>query len=103
MPGAATAKAMDLREQARIDRLPVARRAEAQAKFDERKKRLAEMENLSPEERRTRMQARIEEDMRGSGPSPFEARMTQMDAMHTAGQRANFFRMVVKFKEGAPK
>lgn len=98
-PDPAAGEALARREQARIERLPAAKRAEAQAKFDERKKFFEEMKDLTPEERHEKMQARIEEDMRTAGPSPFETHMTQRDAMHTAEQRANFFRMVVKFKE----
>ncbi len=100
-PSEAAQKAMAAREEARIAQLPADKRVIAQAKYDERKKFFESLAQLSPEERQTKIRERIEADMNSAGPSPFETRMTQFDAMHTAEQRANFFRMVLQHKQEA--
>jgi hypothetical protein len=100
-PTEAMQKAMAAREEARIARLPADKKAEAQAKFDERKKFFDSLAQLSPEDRQAKMREHMEDEMNGSGPSPMETRMTQFDAMHTVEQRTNFFRRVVRDKQEA--
>ncbi len=100
-PSEAMQQAIAAREEARIAKLPADKRAAAQAAFDERRKFFDSLAQLSPEERQAKIRDRIEADMNSAGPSPFETRMTQFDAMHTAEQRANFFRRVIQNKQQA--
>jgi hypothetical protein len=99
-PDEATRVAMEARARAQIDKLPADKKAAALDEFEKRKAFFESLAKLTPEERQAKIRERIEADMRG-GPTKFETRMTQRDAMHTTEQRANFFRMVIKHKSEA--
>lgn len=82
-------KVMEEREQARIERLPKDKRAEALAEAEARRQFFAELAKLSPEERRAKMEERMEQMM--SDPAAvarMEAGSTRRGAMQTADQRA---------------
>jgi hypothetical protein len=79
---------MEARMLAQIEKLPADKRGEAKAEFDERKKFFEEMSQLTPEQRREKMQERMESEMNNTERAQrFESAMTQRGAMQTASQR----------------
>ena len=92
-------KAMEERETAMIERLPKDKQAEARARAEERRKLFAEMATLSPEERRAKMEERMEQAMSNSDTA---ARMstggTKHGAMQTADQRSDRYRTYLENK-----
>jgi hypothetical protein len=86
-------KVMEERERARIERLPKAKQAEALAQLEERRKFFEEMAQLSPEERRAKIEERIEQAMNNSeSAARMSAEGTKRGAMKSADQRAEGYR-----------
>ncbi|MHA3770821.1 hypothetical protein ACXR0O_04715 [Verrucomicrobiota bacterium sgz303538] len=86
-------KIMEERALAQIEKLPADKREEARAEFEERKKFFEEMAQLTPEERKAKIEERIEKEMgNGSRASRMDSNMTKRGAMQTAEQRADRYR-----------
>jgi hypothetical protein len=77
------------RMQAAIDKLPEPERAKKQAEFDEGKKFFEEMRNLTPEQRREKIEARMQDPAQ---QEKFFSGMAKRDAMKTPQQRTERFR-----------
>jgi hypothetical protein len=97
-PSAEMRAALEKRTLAEIDKLPADKRKVAREEFERRKKFFEEIASLPEDERRQKIHDAME---RAMNSGEMESRMTQFDAMHTAEQRANFFRMVLKHKAEA--
>jgi hypothetical protein len=79
-------KAMEERMLAAIEKLPKEQRAVARTEFDERKKFFEEISKLPEEERRAKMQERMEAMMNNSAAAQrFENAMAKRGAMQSAG------------------
>jgi hypothetical protein len=98
MPNDAMRAAIEKRMRASIDALPADKRKKALAEFEDRKKFFDALMQLPPEERAQKMQEHMEQVMQSG---EMDKRFTQMDAMHTVEQRADFFRRVLQFKANA--
>lgn len=86
-------KAMEERVRAGIERLPKDKQAAALARMEEGRKFFEEMAKLSPEERRAKMEDRMEQMMNNSDTAArMSAEGTKRGAMQTAGQRADRYR-----------
>lgn len=86
---------MGERMQAQIAKLPEAERAKAQAEFDERKRFFESMKDLTPEQRRAKMEERMQDPAQ---QEKFFAGMAKRDAMKTPEQRADRFRSYLQQK-----
>ena len=86
-------QAMEERARAQIEKLPADKRAAALAELEERKRFWEEMSKLSPEERRARMQERMEEAMNNTDAAArMENGSAKRSAMQSAEQRAERYR-----------
>jgi hypothetical protein len=86
-------QALEERALARIEQLPEEKRAAARAKHEERKKFREELSQLSPEERRAKMQERMEAAMNSSGMAArMENGSAKRGAMQSAEQRTERYR-----------
>lgn len=91
--------AMQEREAAMIERLPKEKQAAARARSEERRKLFAEMATLSPEERRAKMEERMEQAMSNSDAAArMSAGGTMRGAMQTADQRTDRYRSYLDSK-----
>ena len=75
--------------QARINQMPEDKRAKAQAEFDEGKKFFESMKDLTPEERRAKMEEKMQDP---ATQERFFGNMAKRDAMKTPAQRTERFR-----------
>lgn len=95
-------KAMEERIRAGIERLPKDKQAAALARMEEGRKFFEEMSKLSPEERRAKMEDRMEEMMNNSDMAArMSAEGTKRGAMQTATQRADRYRGYLDRKRAA--
>jgi predicted secreted acid phosphatase len=95
---------MEERQRAAIDRLPKNKQAEALAQLEERRTLFEEMAKLSPEERRAKMEERMEQMMNsGDNAAKMSAEGTKRAAMQTAEQRAERYRGYLDRKRDANK
>ena len=86
-------QAMEERARAQIDKLPADKRAAALAELEERKRFWEEMSKLSAEERRAKMQERMEQAMNSSDAAArMENGAAKRGAMQSAEQRAERYR-----------
>jgi hypothetical protein len=93
---------MEERMLAAIEKLPKEQRAEARTEFDERKKFFEEISKLPEEERRAKMQERMEAMMNNSAAAQrFENAMAKRGAMQSADQRAERYRGYLQRKQNA--
>jgi hypothetical protein len=89
--------AMAERMQAAIDKMPAAERAKAQAEFDERKRFFEEMRNLTPEQRREKIEARMQDPAQ---QEKLFSGSAKRDAMKTPQQRTERYRDYLSKKAG---
>ena len=89
-------RAMGERMQAAIDQMPAEKRAKAQAEFDEGKKFFESMKDLTPEERRAKMEERMQDP---ATQEKFFSGMAKRDAMKTPQQRTERFRDYLQTKQ----
>jgi acyl-CoA reductase-like NAD-dependent aldehyde dehydrogenase len=95
-------KAMEERVRAGIERLPKDKQAAALARLEEGKRFFEEMSKLSPEERRAKMEDKMEEMMNNSDMAArMSAEGTKRGAMQTASQRADRYRGYLDRKRAA--
>lgn len=93
MPSESMRQAMEDRARAQIEKLPKDQRAAALAEFEERRKFFAELSQLPPEERRAKMQERMEQAMNNSEMAErMESGSLRRGAMQTAEGRADRYR-----------
>ena len=86
-------RVMEERIRAQIERLPKDKKAEALARFEEGRKFFEQMSALSPEERRARMEERMEQAMSNSDAmARMSAEGTKRAAMKSADQRSDGYR-----------
>ena len=83
--------------QARINQMPEDKRAKAQAEFDEGKKFFESMKDLTPDQRRAKMEERMQDP---ATQEKFFSGMAKRDAMKTPQQRTERFRDYLQSKEG---
>ncbi len=89
-------KLMEDRIAAQINRLPPDKRAAAQEEMEKRKKFFEELAQLSPEERKAKMQQAIENFMNNpANAAKVESNGIQRGAMQSASQRNAFYRQVI--------
>ena len=88
-------RAMGERMQAAIDQMPADKRAKAQAEFDEGKKFFESMKDLTPEQRRAKMEEKMQDP---ATQEKFFSGMAKRDAMKTPEQRADRFRDYIQNK-----
>jgi hypothetical protein len=89
-------KDMAERMQAEINKLPEAQRATAQAKFDEGRKFFEGMKDLTPDQRRAKMEERMQDPAQQEKMFNGNAKR---DAMKTPQQRADRYRSYLQNKE----
>ncbi len=89
-------RAIGDRMQAAIDQMPADKRAKAQAEFDEGKKFFESMKDLTPEQRRAKMEERMQDP---ATQEKFFKGMAMRDAMKTPQQRADRYRDYLQNKE----
>ena len=82
--------------QARINQMPDDKRAKAQAEFDEGKKFFESMKDLTPEERRAKMEERMQDP---ATQEKFFSGMAKRDAMKTPQQRSERYRDYIQNKQ----
>ena len=82
-------RAMGDRMQAAIDQMPADKRPKAQADFDEGKKFFESMKDLTPEQRRAKMEERMQDPAQ---QEKFFSGMAKRDAMKTPQQRTDRYR-----------
>ena len=82
-------RAMGELMQARINQMPEDKRAKAQAEFDEGKKFFESMKDLTPDERRAKMEEKMQDP---ATQERFFGNMAKRDAMKTPAQRTERFR-----------
>ena len=82
-------RAIGDRMQAAIDQMPADKRAKAQAEFDEQKKFFESMKDLTPEQRRAKMEERMQDPAQ---QEKFFSGMAKRDAMKTPQQRTDRYR-----------
>ena len=88
-------RAMGDRMQAMIDQMPADKRTKAQAEFDDGKKFFESMKDLTPEQRRAKMEERMQDP---ATQEKFFSGMAKRDAMKTPGQRTERYRDYVDKK-----
>ena len=88
-------RAMGDRMQAAIDQMPPDKKAKAQAEFDEGKKFFEGMKDLTPDERRAKMEERMQDP---AVQEKFFGNMSKRDAMKTPQQRTERFRDYISKK-----
>ena len=89
-------RAMGDRMQAAIDQMPAEKRAKAQAEFDEGKKFFESMKDLTPDQRRAKMEEKMQEP---ATQEKFFSGMAKRDAMKTPQQRTERFRDYIQNKQ----
>ena len=90
-------RAIGERMQAAIDKMPDAQRTKAQAEFDEGKKFFEGMRDLTPDQRRAKMEERMQDP--ATQEKMFNG-MAKRDAMKTPGQRNERYRDYIGNKAG---
>jgi hypothetical protein len=91
-------EAFTARAQAEIDKLPADKRAVAQAQFDDRRKFYESLRDLSPEERRARMEERMSDP---GNQERFEQRMSEQMARMSPDQRVDRAKGYISRKQSA--
>ena len=91
-----TMRAMGERMQAAIDQMPAEKRAKAQAEFDEGKKFFESMRELTPEQRRAKMEEKMQDP---ATQEKMFSGMAKRDAMKTPEQRSDRFRDYIQNKQ----
>ncbi len=91
-----TMRAMGDLMQARINQMPEDTRAKAQAEFDEGKKFFESMKDLTPDQRRAKMEEKMQEP---ATQEKFFSGMAKRDAMKTPEQRTERFRDYIQNKQ----
>ena len=89
-------RAMGDRMQAAIDQMPAEKRAKAQAEFDEGRKFFESMKDLTPEQRRAKMEEKMQDP---ATQEKFFSGMAKRDAMKTPEQRSDRFRDYIQNKQ----
>lgn len=84
------------RAQAEIDKLPADKRAAAQAEFDERRKFFESLRDLTPEERRAKMEEKMSDP---AAQERMEQRMSEKNARMTPDQRVQRAKGYVQHKQ----
>ena len=89
-------RAIGDRMQVAIDQMPADKRAKAQAEFDEGKKFFESMKDLTPDERRAKMEERMQDP---ATQEKFFSGMAKRDAMKTPQQRNERYRDYIQNKQ----
>ena len=89
-------RAMGDRMQAAIDQMPAEKRAKAQAEFDEGKKFFESMKDLTPDQRRAKMEEKMQDP---ATQEKMFSGMAKRDAMKTPQQRSDRFRDYIQNKQ----